>query len=385
MQWINRIRRVKIVLVVLAVVLSIASLVVSNFLVRDLKVEEQRKMEIWAEAMRSLNNADETTDLTLVWTVLNSNNTIPVIVLDKEGRVQDYRNIEDGSLSGASLDTLVRQRAFSMRKAGRVIRINLGKSDYMEICYADSLILRRLAWWPYVQLGIVLIFVVVAIFALLSSKKAEQNKVWVGLSKETAHQLGTPISSLMAWQEVLKETYPDDELLPEMGKDVQRLQRIAERFSKIGSQPEPKPENLNDVLASVVQYIGRRTSNRITISLQLPHEPIIASVCAPLFEWVVENLCKNAIDAMEGSGSITLIAREEPTCISVEVADTGKGMPKNRFSSVFTPGYTTKERGWGLGLSLAKRIVEEYHDGRIYVKNSEIGKGTTFRVELKKH
>ena len=232
----------KIVLVVLAVVLSIASLVVSNFLVRDLKVEEQRKMEIWAEAMRSLNNADETTDLTLVWTVLNSNNTIPVIVLDKEGRVQDYRNIEDGSLSGASLDTLVRQRAFSMRKAGRVIRINLGKSDYMEICYADSLILRRLAWWPYVQLGIVLIFVVVAIFALLSSKKAEQNKVWVGLSKETAHQLGTPISSLMAWQEVLKETYPDDELLPEMGKDVQRLQRIAERFSKIGSQPEPKPE-----------------------------------------------------------------------------------------------------------------------------------------------
>lgn len=385
MQWINRIRRVKIVLVVLAVVLSIASLVVSNFLVRDLKVEEQRKMEIWAEAMRSLNNADETTDLTLVWTVLNSNNTIPVIVLDKEGRVQDYRNIEDGSLSGASLDTLVRQRAFSMRKAGRVIRINLGKSDYMEICYADSLILRRLAWWPYVQLGIVLIFVVVAIFALLSSKKAEQNKVWVGLSKETAHQLGTPISSLMAWQEVLKETYPDDELLPEMGKDVQRLQRIAERFSKIGSQPEPKPENLNDVLASVVQYIGRRTSNRITISLQLLHEPIIASVCAPLFEWVVENLCKNAIDAMEGSGSITLTAREEPTCISVEVADTGKGMPKNRFSSVFTPGYTTKERGWGLGLSLAKRIVEEYHDGRIYVKNSEIGKGTTFRVELKKH
>lgn len=374
----------KIVLVVLAVVLSIASLVVSNFLVRDLKVEEQRKMEIWAEAMRSLNNADETTDLTLVWTVLNSNNTIPVIVLDKEGRVQDYRNIEDSSLSGASLDTLVRQRAFSMRKAGRVIRINLGKSDYMEICYADSLILRRLAWWPYVQLGIVLIFVVVAIFALLSSKKAEQNKVWVGLSKETAHQLGTPISSLMAWQEVLKETYPDDELLPEMGKDVQRLQRIAERFSKIGSQPEPKPENLNDVLASVIQYIGRRTSNRITINLQLPLDPLIAPVCAPLFEWVIENLCKNAIDAMEGSGNITLTAREEPACISVEVADTGKGLPKNRFRSVFTPGYTTKERGWGLGLSLAKRIVEEYHDGRIYVKNSELGKGTTFRVELKK-
>ena len=372
-------------LIVLAVVLCVASLVVSNFLVRDLKVEEQRKMEIWAEALRSLNNADETTDLTLVWTVLNSNNTIPVVVLDSEGCVQDYRNIDVSTASVASLDTLVLHQALSMKQSGRAIRINLGDSDYMEVCYADSLILTRLAWWPYVQLGVVLIFVVVAIFALLSSKRAEQNKVWVGLSKETAHQLGTPISSLMAWHEVLRETYPDDELLPEMGKDVQRLQRIAERFSKIGSQPEPKPENLNEVLANVVQYINRRTSNHVAMNCILPAEPLIAPVSAPLFEWVIENLCKNAIDAMEGKGSITITAKEEPNCISVEVSDTGKGIPKNRFSSVFTPGYTTKERGWGLGLSLAKRIVEEYHSGRIFVKNSEIGKGTTFRVELKKH
>ncbi len=385
MQWINRIRQVKIVLVVLAVVLSVASLVVSNFLVRDLKVEEQRKMEIWAEAMRSLNNADETTDLTLVLTVLNSNNTIPVVVLNSDGRVQEYRNMEVRGASDTSLDDAVLREALSMKNAGRVIRIDFGHSDYMEICYADSLILRRLAWWPYVQLGVVLIFVVVAIFALLSSKRAEQNKVWVGLSKETAHQLGTPISSLMAWHEVLRETYPDDPLLPEMGKDVQRLQRIAERFSKIGSQPEPKPENLNEVLASVVQYISRRTPGRITMNCNLPDEPLIAPVSAPLFEWVIENLCKNAIDAMEGKGSITLTAREEPDCFSVEVSDTGKGIPKNRFGSVFTPGYTTKKRGWGLGLSLAKRIVEEYHNGRIFVKNSELGKGTTFRVELKKH
>ena len=385
MQWINRIRQVKIVLVVLAVVLSVASLVVSNFLVRDLKVEEQRKMEIWAEAMRSLGNADETTDLTLVLTVLNSNNTIPVVVLNSDGRVQEYRNMEVSAATPATLDDVVLREALSMKQAGRVIRISLGDADYMEICYADSLILRRLAWWPYVQLGVVLIFVVVAIFALLSSKKAEQNKVWVGLSKETAHQLGTPISSLMAWQEVLRETYPDDELLPEMGKDVQRLQRIAERFSKIGSQPEPKPENLGEVLQSVMQYIGRRTPGRITMNCNLPAEPLIAPVSAPLFEWVIENLCKNAIDAMEGKGSITLTAKEEPDCFSVEVSDTGKGIPKNRFGSVFTPGYTTKERGWGLGLSLAKRIVEEYHHGRIFVKNSEIGKGTTFRIELKKH
>ena len=385
MQWINRIRQVKIVLVVLAVVLSVASLVVSNFLVRDLKVEEQRKMEIWAEAMRSLNNADETTDLTLVLTVLNSNNTIPVVVLNSDGRVQEYRNMEVRGASDTSLDDAVLREALSMKNAGRVIRIDFGHSDYMEICYADSLILRRLAWWPYVQLGVVLIFVVVAIFALLSSKRAEQNKVWVGLSKETAHQLGTPISSLMAWHEVLRETYPDDPLLPEMGKDVQRLQRIAERFSKIGSQPEPKPENLNEVLAGVVQYISHRTPGRITMNCNLPDEPLIAPVSAPLFEWVIENLCKNAIDAMEGEGQINVDVFQEKEKVIIDVSDTGKGIPKNRFGSVFTPGYTTKKRGWGLGLSLAKRIVEEYHNGRIFVKNSELGKGTTFRVELKKH
>jgi len=384
MQWINRIRQVKIMLVTMAVVISVASLVVSNFLVRDLKEEELHKMEIWAEAMRSLNNADGDTDLTLVWTVLNSNNTIPVVVLDSDGAVQSFRNIELRDKDEANLEEALRDRAMSMKRKGKVLRISLSSADYTEICYDDSLMLRRLAWWPYIQLGVVLIFVVVAIFALLSSKKAEQNKVWVGLSKETAHQLGTPISSLMAWHEVLCETYPDDGLIPEMGKDIQRLQRIAERFSKIGSQPEPKPENLNDVLVQVVQYIGRRASNRVAISLNVPPQALIVPISAPLFEWVIENLCKNAIDAMDGAGRITVTAREEAECFSVEVADTGKGIPKNKFRTVFAPGFTTKKRGWGLGLSLVKRIVEEYHHGRVFVKNSEIGKGTTFRVELKK-
>ena len=226
---------------------------------------------------------------------------------------------------------------------------------------------------------------VVAIFALLSSKRAEQNKVWVGLSKETAHQLGTPISSLMAWQEMLRETYPDDELLPEMGKDVERLQRIAERFSKIGSLPELRPESLNEVLSAVTQYISRRASNRVRLTCTVPQQPLIVPMCSSLFEWVVENLCKNAIDAMDGQGSITLTASTEGALAVVEVADTGKGIPKNKFRTVFTPGFTTKKRGWGLGLSLAKRIVEEYHHGRIYVKNSEVGRGTTFRIELKMH
>lgn len=377
-------RQVKILLVVMAVVMSVGSLVISHFLVRDLKREEQRKMEIWAEAMRSLNSADEYTDLTLVLTVLNSNSTIPVVVLDCEGEVQDYRNIPLREGSTEEQMRAVKRKAQSMMDAGRVIRVYLSSTDYMEICYADSLLLRRLAWWPYVQLGLVFVFVVVAIFALLSSKRAEQNKVWVGLSKETAHQLGTPISSLMAWQEMLRETYPDDELLPEMGKDVERLQRIAERFSKIGSLPELRPESLNEVLSAVTQYISRRASNRVRLTCTVPQQPLIVPMCSSLFEWVVENLCKNAIDAMDGQGSITLTASTEGALAVVEVADTGKGIPKNKFRTVFTPGFTTKKRGWGLGLSLAKRIVEEYHHGRIYVKSSELGKGTTFRIELKR-
>lgn len=385
MQWIDRMRQVKILLVVTAVVMSVGSLVISHFLVRDLKHEEQRKMEIWAEAMRSLNSADEYTDLTLVLTVLNSNSTIPVVVLDREGEVQDYRNIPLREGSAEEQMRAVKRKAQSMMDAGRVIRVYLSSTDYMEICYADSLLLRRLAWWPYVQLGLVFVFVVVAIFALLSSKRAEQNKVWVGLSKETAHQLGTPISSLMAWQEMLRETYPDDELLPEMGKDVERLQRIAERFSKIGSLPELRPESLNEMLSAVTQYISRRASNRVRLTCTVPQQPLIVPMCSSLFEWVVENLCKNAIDAMDGQGSITLTAGTEGALAVVEVADTGKGIPKNKFRTVFTPGFTTKKRGWGLGLSLAKRIVEEYHHGRIYVKNSEVGRGTTFRIELKMH
>ena len=378
-------RQVKILLVVMAVVMSVGSLVISHFLVRDLKREEQRKMEIWAEAMRSFNSADEYTDLTLVLTVINSNSTIPVVVLDREGEVQDYRNIPLREGSAEEQMRAVKRKAQSMMDAGRVIRVYLSSTDYMEICYADSLLLRRLAWWPYVQLGLVFVFVVVAIFALLSSKRAEQNKVWVGLSKETAHQLGTPISSLMAWQEMLRETYPDDELLPEMGKDVERLQRIAERFSKIGSLPELRPESLNEVLSAVTQYISRRASNRVRLTCTVPQQPLIVPMCSSLFEWVVENLCKNAIDAMDGQGSITLTASTEGALAVVEVADTGKGIPKNKFRTVFTPGFTTKKRGWGLGLSLAKRIVEEYHHGRIYVKNSEVGRGTTFRIELKMH
>ena len=371
MQWTDRIRQVKIILVVAAVIIAVASLLISHFLVRDLSKEEHNRMEVWAQALHALNAADETTDLTLVLNVIEGNNTIPVIVLNDEGGIDDYRNIKD------TLD--IEAYAQQMLKAGDTIHV-----DHQLVCYDESIMLKRLQAWPYVQLGIVLIFVVVAIFALLSSKRAEQNKVWVGLSKETAHQLGTPVSSLMAWVEMLKEQYPDDDLLPEMDKDVKRLQLIAERFSKIGSLPEPVDASMSEVLMHVKDYMSRRTSNQVHIYCRLPEQNVVVRMNASLFEWVIENLCKNAVDAMEGSGTITLTLTEEGQRVVIEVQDTGKGIKKKDINNVFTPGFTTKKRGWGLGLSLAKRIVEEYHKGRIFVKQSEIGKGTTFRIEMPK-
>ncbi len=385
MQWTDSIRRVKIILLIGAVIIAVASLFVSHILVKDLYDEERNKMEVWAQALHALNNADENTDLTLVLSVISSNNTIPVIIRDAEGNVTDYRNIEiEADNAGDSLE-YVTALGRDMFNSGDYIRIDLGsENEYQDVCYDESVMLKRLTTYPYIQLGIVLIFVVVAIFALLSSKRAEQNKVWVGLSKETAHQLGTPISSLMAWVEILKETYPDDELIPEMAEDVKRLELIADRFSKIGSLPEPVETSMNDVLEHVIQYIDKRTSSRVTIERQYPDTPVRVKMNASLFEWVIENLCKNAVDAMEGSGKITLSMIDEDNRVILDVSDTGKGIRKKNIKNVFTPGFTTKQRGWGLGLSLAKRIIQEYHKGKIYVKSSEIGKGTTFRIELYK-
>lgn len=375
-------------LVLAAILIAIASLVISHFLTRDLEEEERNKVGVWAEAMRSLNNADENTDLNLVLKVINENHTIPIIVMDSRQQVQTFRNVD---MKARSREDSLRESTSIGRqllKAGRYIRIQLddsAKTDYIDVCYDDSNMLRRLELYPFVQLGVVLIFVVIAIFALLTSKQAEQNKVWVGLSKETAHQLGTPISSLMAWTEMLKENYPEDELLPEMDKDVKRLQLIADRFSKIGSLPEPIPTSLNEVMDHVIDYMDRRTSKRVRMLKDFPDHDIIVNLNASLFEWVIENLAKNAVDAMGGEqGLIVLHVEEAGNKAVIEVSDTGKGIRKKDLGNVFRPGFTTKQRGWGLGLSLAKRIVEEYHKGRIYVKSSEMGKGTTFRIELRK-
>ena len=372
---------------VVATIIVVASLAVSRMLTRDLEVEERHKMEIWAEAMRTLNLADENTDLNLVLRVINDNNSIPVVVLDAKGHVQSARNVNVRGQSDADSVKKVNAMAQQLLAEGRFVRISLNdasKNEYIYVCYADSLMLQRLAIYPYVQLGIGLIFVLVALMALRTSKRAEQNKVWVGLSKETAHQLGTPISSLMAWTEVLKETHPDDDLIPEMENDIKRLQLIADRFSKIGSLPEPLPASLNEVMAHAIDYIDKRTPKRINLVTQFPSEDIILNLNASLFGWVSENLCKNAVDAMgEQPGTITLSMHKTAQKVIIEISDTGKGIRKKDIGNVFRPGFTTKKRGWGLGLSLAKRIVEEYHQGKIMVKSSEVGIGTTFLIELK--
>lgn len=382
----DRIQQIKYLLILMAICIAIGSLIASSFMIRDLETEEKERVEIWSEAMRSLNQADENTDLSLVIRVLNSNHIIPVIVLDRNGEVLTFRNINKKFREKEDSIAYISRLASDYRAAGKEIRIDMqsegDNGDYIVVCYDESVMLRRLAVYPYIQLCVVCLFVLIAIFALFATAKAEQNKVWVGLSKETAHQLGTPISSLMAWNEVFKEAYPDDPLIPEMEKDVKRLQRIAERFSKIGSVPEPKMENILEVLERVVVYMDKRTSRKVKITTHFPDEPVMVNLISSLFEWVAENLCKNAVDAMSGTGAIDIFVDESDKMVVIEVSDTGKGIPRGNFSSVFNPGFTTKERGWGLGLSLAKRIVEEYHHGKIYVKDSELNVGTTFRIEL---
>lgn len=387
MDWTDKIRRVKIVFVLTAILVAVSSLFVSKTLTDNLKREEHGRMEVWAEAMKSLSKADGNTDLSLVLKVLNENDYIPVILLDRRGNVTDYRNVSLRGVNRADSLRDARQLALNWIAEGHVIRVTIDNVDnsYINVCYDESLILKRLTIFPFVQLAVVVIFVVLAVFALLASKRAEQNRVWAGLSKETAHQLGTPISSLMAWVEVLKEEYPDDALIPELDKDVSRLRLISDRFSKIGSKPELAIVSLQEVLAHVVDYIDRRTSHNVVIRCQLPDHDVMVNINAALFEWVIENLCKNAVDAMNGGpGTISIAVMETGQKVAIDVADTGKGISKKNLKTVFKPGFTTKKRGWGLGLSLAKRIIEEYHKGRIFVKSSEVGVGTTFRIELGK-
>ena len=382
MKLLSNFRKIKVLLIIFAAVIAASSLWVSNMLVDDLKEEEVRKMKMWASAMGSLISAEENADVTLEQEILSSNSTIPVILTDETGSIIQYNNIVLDE--GADTLAVLMERVADMRRGGRVIPVPMGEWGEQYACYDDSMILTQLFYYPYVQLTVVLLFFVICFVAILSSKRAEQNRVWVGLSKETAHQLGTPISSLMAWTTVLKEKYPDDELLPEMERDVARLQMVAERFSKIGSKPEPASEDLIAVVERAVEYVKHRSPSNVIYEVNFPKRPLLVRVNAPLIEWVIENLCKNSIDAMNGAGTITVTVTQNDDKAFVDVCDTGKGLPKSQHKRVFEPGFTTKKRGWGLGLSLAKRIMQEYHKGRIYVKSSAPGKGAIFRIELKK-
>lgn len=375
MKWFKNFRNAKYVLIAVAALIAVASLLVSNIIVEDLKQEEERRMMVWASAMSSLISADVDEDVSLEEEILSSNKTIPVIMIDEEGEILSYNNIPETKLG---------RRAAQMQASGTRIEVPLGDGELCYICYDDSDTLVQLAYYPYIQLSVVVVFFIICFVAILNSKRAEQNRVWVGLSKETAHQLGTPISSLMAWVEILKSKYPGDELLPEMSRDVERLQMVAERFSKIGSKSEPVTADVNGVIEKAVGYMKRRSPAKVQYELILSDAPLLAPLNIPLLEWVIENLCKNAIDAMSGNGCITVEVSDTADKVVVDVTDTGKGIVKSQWDDVFTPGFTTKPRGWGLGLSLAKRIVEEFHKGRIYIKKSLPGKGTTFRIELKK-
>ena len=384
-------RYLKYVFIIVAVLIAIISVVVSNSLIKKLAQEERLKMEIWSEAIRLLtmvNPEDDDTheddsklDVTLEFKILETNTAIPVVICEDDGQIVFYRNIEIPEREDKNAFLQKKIKEFGAKKTP--IIIDLGDIN-QYLYYDDSLILKRLEIFPYAQLSVVFIFILIAFLALMSTKKAEQNKVWVGLSKETAHQLGTPISSLIAWVEYLKTKEVDTSYLNEMEKDVKRLEIIADRFSKIGSNPNLKPININNAIQTSCGYLESRISAKVKMSIKPAKQPLQVLINDSLFSWVIENLTKNAVDAMDGKGRITYTIGEKGKQVWIDVTDTGKGIPKSKFKTIFNPGYTTKARGWGLGLSLVKRIIESYPGGRIYVHHSEPGKGTTFRIELRK-
>lgn len=376
-------QRLKYVFILVAMVIAGASLVFSNMLTKQLAGEEREKMEIFAEAQRSMLKEQNLleTDMSLYLRIIEGNRTIPVILCRADDSILYYKNIDEPE---EEPELFLQKKLAVLKTKNPPIAMEVDEETVHYLYYDDSVILKRLSIYPYVQLAVVFIFILISFLALASTKRAEQNRVWVGLSKETAHQLGTPISSLMAWVEYLKMKEIDPSLLAEMQKDVSRLEMVADRFSKIGSRPDPTPVNLVDSVRNAVSYLETRISAKVRITMEMPDHPVRVKINDSLFSWVMENLIKNAVDAMSGQGDILIRMEEGQKEVRIDVTDSGKGIPKSRFKTVFSPGYTTKARGWGLGLSLVKRIVESYHNGKIYVKSSEMGRGTTFRIELPK-
>ena len=370
----------KYILVAVAVVIAVSFYALSTKLVSVLQQEEKAKVELWAEATREISMADIYTDISFLRTVIGTNTTIPVILADSSFNVMSYRNLPEKTLSDAQL----KEMAMDFASKYEPIVIELPSETVQLICYDDSTLLKLLRYIPLVILIVVVVFLLCVVVLMLTIKQSEQNRLWVGLFKETAHQLGTPTSSLMAWIEVLKTNYPDDELLLELDKDIARLKTIVERFSQIGSKTELEVANVSEVVTEVVKYMRNRISKQVEIKTSMPQE-VFVMLNIPLFEWVIENLCKNAVDAMSGKGELLIELKETTSAVLINVTDTGKGISKKNISKVFNTGFTTKKRGWGLGLSLSKRIINEYHGGSIYVKHSQLDKGTIFTIELKKN
>jgi signal transduction histidine kinase len=361
----------------------------SNGLISDLSAQERERMEIWADATKQIISATSGTgnaggtDIDFLLSIIQRNTTIPVLLTDSEGNILQHRNFKLPATEGDPRnDEFLKERLDRLRGSSNTIRIELAPGETHYLYYEDSTLLRRLSVFPYIQLLVMLAFIAVVYFAVLSTKKAEQNKVWVGLSKETAHQLGTPISSLMAWMELLPDMGVDPDTVAEMNKDVNRLSTIASRFSKIGSAPRMEPADLNVITSEASGYMATRISPKISLRCNTAAGTLPVMACAPLLAWVIENLVKNAVDAMDGNGNITVETKSTLTGASIEISDTGKGISRKNFDTIFRPGYTTKKRGWGLGLTLARRIIEEYHGGRIYVARSAPGAGTTFRIDF---
>lgn len=375
-------QRWKILLLIAALLIGTASLWYTNKLVHKLSEEERKKIELWAEATKRLADVTEmNTDINFLSSVISNNTTIPVIWADDHFKVISYRNLD----SLRALDsTYLNNQVTVMREQHEPIEIKIGQNFKQYILYKDSDLLIRLRYYPYFQLAVIALFLFVSYLAFSTSRKAEQNQVWVGMAKETAHQLGTPLSSLLAWLELLKMKGTSPEYTSEIEKDLQRLQTITDRFSKIGSAPALNKEDVHQVLTHCIDYIRKRSSDQVTFVLSKPTTEIFAPMNVPLFEWVIENILKNALDAMSGAGKISINITDQQQFVYIDLSDTGKGVPKSSYKTIFKPGYTTKSRGWGLGLSLSKRIIEDYHDGQIFVKNSETNKGTTFRIVLKK-
>lgn len=371
----------KVALLLLAMAIGLFSLHYSNKMVNKLSLEERKKISQWAEAQELIAKSDPNQDITFYVSIVDSNSTIPVFLADESGFIS-YRNIDSSIIKNKK-----KLNAYfeDLKAETQPIEIKITDEYSQYVYYDESSTLKQLKFYPFVQLGIVSLFVLVSYFAFSYSRKSEQNQVWVGLAKETAHQLGTPMSSLMAWVDLIDsdKSFANTESLAEMRKDLDRLKVITDRFSKIGSTPILNKVDIGVQLLHAIEYMKKRSSEDVEFDTSGINKGIFANINEPLFEWVVENICKNAIDAMDGKGKISVLCRMKGHFVIVEITDNGKGLPKALFKRIFKPGFTTKKRGWGLGLSLVKRIIENYHKGHIFVKESIPNKKTTFRIALK--